>query len=191
MIAEHNGHHRHQPKTFHDPFKPMPLQHVVQLMAQHARHFFAAFCFFHEPGEHHHIPARQREGIDDIALHHGHFELVGIIRNLLGQTLRHLSQRCDRGTLFHHLLVAEIIPIGRFPQLLFPLHRNPTHGNLDEQIGPEPESQHRGQDHPADQAPDEPAPVTHLTHLFRSLCKGVTQMIRRRLAEGANHVRVL
>lgn len=48
-IAEHNGHHRQQTKTFHDPFKSMPLQHVVQLMAQHARHFFAVFCFFMSP----------------------------------------------------------------------------------------------------------------------------------------------
>jgi hypothetical protein len=40
---------------------------------------------------------------------------------------------------------------------LFPLYRNPTDCNFDEQIGPEPEAQHRSQDHPADQAPDKPA----------------------------------
>ena len=87
--------------------------------------------------------------------------------------------------------MSEIIPIGRFPQLLLPLHRNPTHGKLDEQIGPEPESHHRGQDHPADQAPDEPAPVTHLTHLLRNLCKRKTEMVRDRLPKSPNHVRIL
>ena len=169
----------------------MSLQHVVQFMAQHARHFFAAFCFFHEPGEHHHIPARQREGIDDVALHHSHFELIGVILNLRSHTLGHLSQRCDRWTLLHHFLMAEKIPIGRFAQLLLPLYRNPTHCNLDEQIGPEPEPQHRGQDYPTDHAPGKPAPVPYLTHLLRNFCKRKTEMVRRRFPKSPNDVRIL
>ena len=51
LVSQHNRHHRHKAELFHDAIEPVPLQHMVQLMAQDTRHLFAAFRFIQQSGE--------------------------------------------------------------------------------------------------------------------------------------------
>src|SRR5687767_12398826 len=159
-------------------------------MAQDARHFFTTFGFFHEPSKHHHVPSRERERIDDVALDHSHIELVRIIWNLLGHASRYLGQRYDCRAFFHHLLVAEKVSIRCFTQFLLPLYRYPAYGHFDKEIRAVVKSQHHGQDRPADEAPDQSVSVAHLSHLLRNLCKRKTEMRRDRFTKCPNDVRI-
>ncbi|MBH0208135.1 MAG: sulfatase-like hydrolase/transferase, partial [Nitrospira sp.] len=60
-ITQHDRHHGHKTQLLDDPFEPMSLEYMVQLVGQDPCHLFGTFCFFHQSGKHDNVAARQLE----------------------------------------------------------------------------------------------------------------------------------
>ena len=118
---------------------------MVELMAQHAGDFLRTPGLPEQAREHDHVAARQREGIDDVAPHHRHLEVVGVVGHLIRQPLGDFLDRRHGRPLLDHALPRQKLRARRLAEQPLPIGRDPIDDHLDHGIGLEPEQQAQAQ----------------------------------------------